>query len=531
MIDGPPQQATAQAKNVTFELHTLGWEAFQNLCGHVLRESLGQSVNVFSPTKDAGQDGAFHGVWKKSNAEIYEGKFVFQCKFTSRRDEHISLSHLSDELEKARRLAKKGLVQTYILITNHKVSGEACIAIQEAFLMIDGIKWFNLFGSEWLTEQIISSARLRVFVPRVYGLGDLSQIIDTRVYRQANEILLSWKQNLAKFVPTEAHKLSIKALLDGGFVLLSGDAMAGKSTIAASLALAAADHWKCSPLFITMPAEFTAHWNPDEPNQFFWVDDAFGQTQFSQSLAEGWNRIFPLLNAAIQKGTKILFTSRSYIYTAAKCHLKESAFPPLAKSHVVIHVERLSFEEKQRILYNHIRLGNQPKEFRTRIKPFLKRIASNQKFFPEIAKRLGDSFFTGNLILHEASLDRFVEQPIDFLCDIINKLDRKGFGALALLFMRAGRIAIPPTIDEGESESLSLLDVNLGGLVEAFNALDGSLVSHAFEAGGALLEISTPINSRRYGDNRGGSSRINGHLLGRSQDFRTTSGSSLWGQW
>ena len=38
----------------------------------------------------------------------------------------------------------------------------------------------------------------------------------------------------------------------------------------------------------------------------------------------------------------------------------------LRESQVVIQVERLSREEGEQILYNHIRLGRQPKQFKTR---------------------------------------------------------------------------------------------------------------------------------------------------------------------
>src|SRR5450759_1379299 len=202
-------RAIAQAAHVTFELHTLGWEAFQNLCSHVAREILGQTATIFSPTNDVGQDGAFQGDWKRSKNETYEGRFVIQCKFTARRDEHLSLGDLNDELAKAQKLAQQGLMQTYLLMTNAKVSGEADKTIRAEFLKVKGIKFFDLFGSEWLTEQIVASKRLRAFVPRIYGLGDLSQILDERVYRQADEILQSWKDNLAKFVPTDAHHRSV----------------------------------------------------------------------------------------------------------------------------------------------------------------------------------------------------------------------------------------------------------------------------------------------------------------------------------
>jgi hypothetical protein len=476
-------RATAQAANVSFELHTLGWEAFQNLCGHVTREILGQTATVFSPTNDAGQDGAYQGEWNKSKNETFEGRFVIQCKFTARRDEHLSLGDLKDELAKAEKLSRSNLAQTYLLMTNAKISGDADKTIREAFQNIKGLNHFDIFGSEWLTQQILESKRLRAFVPRIYGLGDLTQILDERVYRQADEILHTWKDNLAKFVPTDAHNKSVKALLGEGFVLLLGDPMAGKSTIAASLALAAADQWQCVPVFVTKPDDFKSHWNPDEPKQFFWVDDVFGQTQFDSSLVEGWNRLFPLLNAALRKGTKILFTSRTYIFNAAQRELKESAFPQIKNSQVTIHVENLTLDEKERILYNHLRLGSQPPEFRRSIKQFLPAIASNEKFFPEVAKRLGDPFFTKNLILHEDYLKRFVEEPKEFLCEIINQLNRKCFAALSLLFMRAGRIAIPPRIDIDEKEPMALLGADLAELVEALTSLEGSLVSQAFESG------------------------------------------------
>lgn len=138
-----PKLPVAQSGNVTFELHTLGWEAFQNLCGHVAREILGQTVTVFSPSNDAGQDGAFQGEWQKSKNEAFTGRFVIQCKFTSRRDEHLSLGDLKDELIKAQKLANSGLVQTYLLMTNAKMSGDAYNAIREGFLKINGIQSMN----------------------------------------------------------------------------------------------------------------------------------------------------------------------------------------------------------------------------------------------------------------------------------------------------------------------------------------------------------------------------------------------------
>jgi len=116
-------------------------------------------------------------------------------------------------------------------------------------------------------------------VPRVYGLGDLSQIMDDRAYAQGKEILSALGNELAKFVITDPFRRSARALIDHGFVLLLGQAASGKSTIAAALSVGALDNWKCSTLKVRDADEFVRHSNPHEPHQFFWVDDAFGATQ------------------------------------------------------------------------------------------------------------------------------------------------------------------------------------------------------------------------------------------------------------
>src|SRR5207244_3822213 len=117
------------------------------------------------------------------------------------------------------------------------------------------------------------------------------------------------------------------------------------------------------------------------------------------------------------KGARVLFTSRDYIYRAARFDLKTSAFPLINESHVVINVQRLSPAEKAQILYNHIKLGEQLRYFRHRIKPFLNQIAANTHFLPETARRLGSPLFTKNLQFDINAIRAFVEEPLGFLTE------------------------------------------------------------------------------------------------------------------
>lgn len=271
-----------------YQLETLGWKAFQDLCATILAEVLGQTFETFAPGNDGGRDGAFRGTWSQLAHEDLSGTFTAQCKFTSKPGGAFTPSVVAEELDKARVLASEGLADVYLLMTNLSVSATSAAAIRKA-LRQKGIEQTLIFGRERLTMFINEEPRLRRLVPRVYGLGDLTQIIDERAYAQAEQLLATLRDDLAKFVPTKAYRRAAKVLGSHGFVLLLGEPASGKSTIAQTLALSALDEWKLHPIKIDSPEDFKNHWNPQEPRQFFWIDDMFGPTQYQTDLGGRWN--------------------------------------------------------------------------------------------------------------------------------------------------------------------------------------------------------------------------------------------------
>lgn len=481
MANTPP--STVQSTEVSYQLHSLGWKAFQQLCSTILGDIWGQTFQVFSDTNDGGRDGGFSGTWKNKGCETLSGTFAVQCKFTSSTQTTLKLSDLSDELKKANRLASKGLAQNYFIFSNAKLTGSNDEKIREAFDAIPGINKFFIYGEEKITALIHESPRLRMLVPRVYGLGDLSQILDERAYAQGVEILSSLGDDLRKFVITDAYQRSARAIVEHGFVLLLGEPACGKSTIAAALALGATDEWKCSTVKITSAEDFIKHSNPYEKNQFFWVDDAFGATQIDDQKTIAWNSTFPHIQAAINRGAKVIFTSRSYIFQAAKKYLKTSALPILKESQVVINVERMSSSEKEQILYNHVKLGSQNLDFKKRIKPHLKATAALNLFTPEIARRLGNKEFTKSLIISSHGLADFVERPMEFLKEVIETLDINSRAAIALIFMRGGAVPSPITLDEKEERAITLMGGSIGQVRNSLSTLNGSLIANINQDG------------------------------------------------
>lgn len=458
-----------------FQLHTLGWKAFQDLCLTVLGEMLGQGVKRFSPVKDGGRDGAFVGKWSATAGLELTGETVVQCKFTNRRDSHLNHSAFREEIKKARILWKRRPRNNYVLLTNYRVTAEFEESVSQLFAKF-GCPNFHVFGNDWLVGVIQQSARLRTLVPRLYGLGDLSQILDERWYLQTRKLLAVERDNLRKFVPTESYRRAVNALNKHSFVLLLGEPAVGKTAIAATLTLASGDAWHVRPMKLERPKDLRERWNPNDPKQLFWIDDAFGATQYDGGLTHEWNAILPWLKSILRSGTKLILTSRDYIYARAKRDLKHSAFPLISESQVIVKVAEISKEEREQILYNHVKMGNQTRKWRRSFKQVFDAVAGHQGFRPEIARRLGTSEFTKAIPLTTQDMSNYVAKPEEFLRDTIEGLSTDDRAALAAIFVRGGALPSPVELTQSEELIVSRLGGTKASITESLIAMRDTFV-------------------------------------------------------
>lgn len=256
--------------------------------------------------------------------------------------------------------------------------------------------------------------------------------------------------------------------------------------------MAALDQWNASTLKLDRPEDARTYWNPDEPNQFFWIDDAFGVSQYESDLVYGWNRSLPYFKPMLAKGTKIVMTSRDYVYNRARKDLKMGAFPLLSESQVVIDVHELTPEEKRQILYNHLKLGKQPRDFLTRIKPWLEGVAVHPRFVPETARRLGDPVFTKGMYLSKERVEDFVERQEQLLIEVLQALDSDCRAALALIYMRKGELESPIHLEQADRRALTRLGSSLGGCTTSLESLNGSLVHHRCSGGASEWRFKHP---------------------------------------
>ncbi|MFK4687242.1 nSTAND3 domain-containing NTPase [Streptomyces pristinaespiralis] len=487
MTDHPREGTVAAPGSPDFALHTLGWRAFQDLCAAVLREVWAQSIHTFADSNDGGRDGAFYGTWQQPPdpigvQDVPDGPFVLQCKHTKKADTTLAPSDLDDEFAKVQALVDRGLCGSYVLLTNARVSGTSEATIRQR-LLDAGVAYPLILDGQWICDTIATHQRLRTFVPRVYGLGDLSQILDERAYTQAQYLLSYLREELATFVVTDAYRRAAQAVQQHGFVLLLGEPAVGKSVIAATLAMTALDAWGCLTVNAHDAAELVRHWNPDEPNQFFWIDDAFGAVRHEPQLTDNWSRHMRQVMTAVHGGAKIVLTSRDYIYRDARPQLKEYAYPLLHEQQVVVDVAQLPLEERRQILYNHISLGDQPAEVRGKMKPHLEEAAAQNPFHPEVARRLGRQAFTRHLELSKNGVTDFMRRPTAFLRDLYTELGPDERAALALTYQAGEILPSPLTLDAAQQDVIVRLGSSPAGIDRALNALTGTFLRFSSSPG------------------------------------------------
>jgi hypothetical protein len=479
-----------------FRLEELGWYSFEQLCRTICREVWNQPVETYSRGPDGGRDGSLYGAWGD------DGNLrpvVIQCKHTSDATKRLTSAAFASELPNVARHVAEGRCERYLLMTNMKVSGNEAASIERA-LRDSGVIDPIVQGYDSICELLTDNKPLRAQVPRLYGLGDLSEILDERSYAQAEAVLATMHDDLSRLVPVEAHRIAHAALRDQRFSLLIGPPGSGKTAIAASLAVGAIDLYRTRTVKLSHPAELNDRWNPNDPHQLFWLDDVFGATQYDYRASVEWNQAYPAMSAALDGGARMIVTSRDYVYAAARPDLKMSGFPLLEEGKVVIEVEAFTREEREQILYNHLKLGNQPIEFLKQLKPeWLEEVAAHPHFLPELARRLGDPLFTKflNPVWRENLLD-FIARPEQLLLEILVNLDAGSRAAMGLVHLRGGTLSSPYVPRPGDQDLLDRVGTTLHEALQSMTALDGSLLRLVTESGSRRWEFHHPTFTDAY---------------------------------
>jgi hypothetical protein len=469
----PSQQRQAQGPWADLALHTLGWKAFQDLCAQVCEEILKRPVEIYREAQDGGQDAVFLSRRLKSKPSGEPA--TIQCKFTSKPNRRLRPSDLRPEEAHVVALKTEGHAETYALMTNMSVDAPVAVAIKGRLREL-GVLHPHVFGREFLTQVIRASARLRALVPRVYGLGDLSLILDERRAEQTKALLGHMLPTLKVYVPTNPHLRAVRALAEHGIVLLLGDPATGKSTIAAILATTAAEDGGHPCYKSDGPDGLLESWNPNEPSGFYWIDHAFGPNQPREDYIDRWIAIMPKIQAAVADGNRFVLTSRRHIYEAAKPKLGSRNHPLFRDRRAIVDVGELTNQERRQILYNHIKAGTQSSIWKSRVKPQLDSLADEPLFLPEIARRLSDPAYTKHISTANDTLLKFIREPKEHLLQTIRELSKLHRAALTLVFLHRGQMPIGAAAPEMQQLVLKHFAVDAESLGQAILHLRDSFL-------------------------------------------------------
>lgn len=430
-------------------------------------------VEVYREAQDGGQDAVF--VSKLAGADGGSPTTTVQCKFSSNGSRHLKLADLTEEVEHISVLKEQGQVDRYLFMTSMSVSGPTAIAIKDRLRAL-GVIRPHVFGKEYLVRVIRGNARLRALVPRIYGLGDLSMILDERRAAQTKSLLGHMASSLQAYVPTGPHVRAVRALSKHNIVMLIGNPATGKSTIAAVLSTIAAD----SPNHVCYkadgPKQLLDNWNPEEGGGFYWIDDAFGPNQLREDFVDHWIAIMPKLQAATAAGNSFVLTSRRHIYEAARPKLGTRNHPLFRDGTAIVEVGHLSSIERTQILYNHVKSGKQPKRWKLAVKKILDVLSKENTFTPEIARQLGDPAYTANVTVSLDSLLKFVRENRAFLLQTVGELSKAHRAALTLVFLHRGRMPVSGPLPEIQEIVVRFYDVSRETLADSLNELRESFL-------------------------------------------------------
>lgn len=472
-VAGTASSPIAQAGQTSLALHTLGWKAFQDLCAQVCEVVLGRQVGIYREAQDGGQDATFTS--KPQTPGDTTASATIQCKFSGDPARKLRVSDIAIEREHIKELAARGLATSYYFLTNMSVDAPVAADIRAELIQL-GVQDAQVYGREWLTLKIRESARLRALVPRIYGLGDLSMILDERRAQQTEALLGHLMPSLRTYVPTAPHRQAVRILGETGIVLLIGAPATGKSMIAAILATTVLGGEGHQTFQLDGPGELTEFWNPNESGRFYWIDDAFGPNQLRSDYVDHWIAVMNKVKTALNAGNRFVLTSRQHIWREAKLKLGIRNHQRLADESAVVNVGSLSPDERAQIIYNHIKGGNQPSAWKALLKPHLAGVASSSELLPEMARRLGDRSYTAGIRALPSDLIRFLSAPKAFLKETLHELTEAQRAALTVIFLFRSRLPAHTGRDDRIALVCDKFGVRQGDVNDALTQLDGSFI-------------------------------------------------------
>lgn len=406
--------------SLKYRISSIGWYNFELLVQTLLKVLIGPGVTSFGGSKDRGRDATFTGDAAFPTASCrWGGEWVFQVKFVDfeERGADAARSSLRSTLRKELPvIAQRHLViDNYVLLTDVPLTSQSREELQTTANECGFAGNFAGVDGKEICQFLDIHGDIRRTYPQLLGLADLDVIINADLYARSQAYLETWQPRLSTYVQTEAHAKALSLLRKKRFIVLDGPPEAGKSTIAAALALIHAaegfeiiDVRASNDLF-----RLPEHGVPtSKAPKLFVADDAIGSLYLESDLVDKWSRDLPGIVHKLSDQRLLIWTARRYILEEALAQSRlADAITEFPKSHeVLVEVGPLTEMQKAEMLYNHAKQGQLSEGNRNLIKRAAPQLVNHANFSPLRVSQLTSVVMKSKEITWE-ELFRFFNNP------------------------------------------------------------------------------------------------------------------------
>lgn len=382
-----------------YPLHSLGWYGFETLAQTLLKAVIGPGVSAFGGSRDNGRDAEYRGVAAFPSAEEqWSGHWIFQAKFAEFEGELVqgAIASLRNSFRSEMRanLRRRGNLQlnldNYVLITNVPLSGDDRDSLHQIAKDANVAQHFAVVDGRDVCELLDVHPHVRRSFPQLLALADFAQVVNSATLSASAAYLERWRQHLGAFVATSAYHDAGVILQTHHFLVLDGAPEAGKSTIAAALALEAAA--RNVEVYSVRRPEDIHRVRKHDTTQLFVADDALGSVSVDISVADDWSRELPNVLATLRPNGYLIWTGRTYVMGAALDRLRlDEAVEQFPGAHgLTVAVGELTQRERAGMLYNHVKRQDFPENVRKLVREMASEIVAHPNVTPERLRALAE---------------------------------------------------------------------------------------------------------------------------------------------
>lgn len=367
-----------------YNFKSLSSQDFEELVRDLLQAEWNVALEAFKTGRDSGIDLRY--------AHAAGGAIIIQCKHFAGSGFGKLLAHLrNNERPKVERLNPK----RYVVVTS------VGLTPANKDEVVNGLAPFILSARDVLGADDLEGLLSRhPGVERVHfklwltSTAVLERVLHNAELCQTDFEVERIRRKLPLFVKNDAFPRAIQLLDQTQIVVISGVPGIGKTTLAEMLLYT---HLEQGYEPVVIQAEISEGKNLFKPNakQIFYYDDFLGQIFLGDHREYlGRNQdvaIVDFMEMVRQTGhARFILTTREHILRGALQVSERLAHSPMLEHHCVLELEDYSYEQRARILYNHLYFSELPQPYKDAVleNDFFLEIIKHKHFNPRIIEWL-----------------------------------------------------------------------------------------------------------------------------------------------